>query len=92
MHRVRWKRGEEPEMQCAYCFEFWPIAGGFWDPSHGIQKCECCLREERASRDLRRRKERRSQFGAAADHADNAARYYRRNYSTLARLLKGKAA
>jgi hypothetical protein len=44
MHRVRWAKGGEPEIQCATCLEFLPAVEEFWQPEHGLRKCRECVR------------------------------------------------
>lgn len=86
MHRVRWPKDGEPEMQCARCYEFLPITAEFWRPEWGTQRCKACQDEVRKPRQRQamRRKRAGDKEVARAYEAD----FYRRKYSTLARFRR----
>lgn len=86
MHRVRWVEGQEPEMQCAGCYEYLPITVEFWLPAHGLRRCRVCWGEAtrarvRASMARHRSDPARLEAEQAARRAEYAAnRADRRTY------------
>ncbi len=99
MRRVRWVVGEEPEMQCATCYEYMPITTEFWVPVHGLRRCRACWidgmraanRIRRTDHEYRDGERKAAAAQRAVDRREYARNFYRRKYSTLARFQRGAA-
>lgn len=100
MHRVRWAKDDEPEIQCGVCYEFLPAVVEFWEPARGLNRCREChrvaWRDHRAA--LMRAKRADPVFRAAENVGRRVVRsanveaertyqrdWYRRKRSVLAR-------
>lgn len=94
LHRVRWIAGEDPEMQCASCFEFLPLTTEFWDPRHGTRRCKVCWAEAKKSYHaeyMRKFRAKRRDAKNPAVAANYDANWKRRNTSLLSRYLRRTA-